>query len=167
MKKFTGIRIIQKISLIFIVFVLLFQFMMPIKSEAIDLLNFETPGISQIFRFMSHIVASGGDLVMSGFNKFLLGTKGFGTAMIDNETLGNGSWFDNDGLPNNYSDSLFDNDTITIGQEGDKVVIYVKADSLENNILANSENWEIPNLLYLPHMQPSQERFQDLPLHSW
>lgn len=152
MKKFTEMRIIKKISLVFIIFVLLFQFMMPIKSNAIELVDTELPSVGDIFRYMAQIVAGGGDLAMSALNNFFLGTSGFGTAMIDSDALGNGSWFDNDGLTDEYNSDVFKDDSIVIGEDDSKrnIVIYVEKDSIENNIIAGSENWEVPNLLYCP-----------------
>lgn len=161
MKKFTGGKILQKIVIAFITIVLLFQFMMPIRSEAASLMDFELPEALDVFKYMSQIISGFGDLAMSMFNNAMLGANGFGSAMISNESLNNTqSWFvngaDGPAVDNDYNESDFEGDSnIIVGQGEDsegkkKIVIYVKADTIEKNIIADSDVWEVPNMLYCP-----------------
>lgn len=151
MKIITLKEICKKTTIAFLTFILLFQFMMPIRSEA----DFEMPDADDVFSAMAQILAAGGDLVMGAFNNFMLGTKGFGTAMISNEALGKGSWFDpvdKDG--NTVTASEPSNiDEMSIGQDdsGKNIVVFVENGTLdEDAILTGSDTWEVPNLLYCP-----------------
>ncbi len=162
MKIFTEKKIWQKFIIVLTVFILLFQFAMPVKSYALDIfedVDWKELG-NNIAIAMAQILAGGGDLVMGALNKFMLGTAGFGTAMISSEALGNESWFNKDADGNNisitqqspYGDSESDDmDNISIDSSGDDVIIYVKPGTMaEGAVFSGSDYWEIPNLLYCP-----------------
>ncbi|MBR3003358.1 MAG: hypothetical protein IKF38_07410, partial [Clostridia bacterium] len=153
MKSFTQKGICKKIIIAFLTFVLLFQFMMPIRSEA----DFELPTADEVFTGMAQILAAGGDLVMGALNNFMLGTKGFGTAMISSEALENntGSWFEPKDDNGNEVTANEPGDFEDIEVEGDpeskKVIVYVEDGTItEGAVLADSDYWEVPNLLYCP-----------------
>lgn len=154
MKKFTGVKFLKKIVIAFLTIILLFQFMMPIRSEATPFVDMELPKVPDIFRFMAQIVAGIGDIGMSMFNNAMLGTSGYGTAMISHEALDqSNSWFVNDGVQNDYDESKFDqNSEVYIGEDSssNNIVVYVKGETLEKNIIADSDEWEVPNMLYCP-----------------
>ncbi len=159
MKKVSLKAFKKKFVLAIMTVMLLFQFLMPVKSQAFELFddisgeeigNAIAVGIAQFFGAI-------GDVVMGGFNKFFLGTQGFGSAMITSDSLGKGSWFDpiddegNTVTPNSDEASGVTGFKVGSDSTGEKTVVYVEDSSIDSEaILAGSSTWEVPNILYCP-----------------
>ena len=164
MRMFTGKRVWQKFLIALLTIVLLFQFVLPVRSYA-GLISDIGEGIVEAFKELAknaitgiaHLTASIGDLAMSAFNNFMLGTEGFGTAMLSQEALDYSpddgktySWFhideDKDYVPSGESSGS----DVSVKDENGKTVVYVNDDYLDNEIGINDSEWEIPNILYCP-----------------
>lgn len=141
--------------------ILLFQFLMPVKSQAAFDLFEDMPSKEEIGNAIAVGIAQFfgaiGDVVMGGFNKFFLGTNGFGSAMITSDSLGKGSWFDpvdDDGktiTPDGTESSTISGFKVGKDSTGSNMVVYVEDSSIDSEaILAGSSTWEVPNLLYCP-----------------
>ena len=179
MKKITEGSIWKKIITAFLVFLLLFQFMMPAKSyawELGDLGQTISDAIWEPFKEKMGEIASGmvlgmariaawlGDVAEGALNNFMLGTEGFGSAMISHEALDqdNGSWFIAESGVGKGQDPASQEKQVDIKKEGDNTVVYVKRESLDDSeetyinedhamgSLFSSGKWEIPNILYSP-----------------
>ena len=76
MKKFTIKKVGQKIITAFLTFILLFQFIMPIRSnaEADDIIDeiADSDIVNYIVIGIAHFISAGGDLVMGMLNNFML-----------------------------------------------------------------------------------------------
>lgn len=156
MKMFTEKKIWQKFLIAIVIIMLLFQFMIPAKSYAGEIKEAIVDAAkeigSNILLGTARVTAAIGDLIMSAMNNFMLGTEGFGTAMISQEALnaeanGKHSWFYTDYKPKEKSG----NADVTITKEDDNTIVYVSDDYIEPEpAFAESGEWEIPNLLYCP-----------------
>lgn len=126
MKRFTIKNIVHK-TIIALSTIVMMTFVVPIKSFALP--DFSEVG-GTILKEVVQLFDLVGDVIMGGFNTFMLGADGFGSAMLDKDNdnldLESGSWLTS-GL-RNPPDREF-----TTGEEG----------NLE-------EGYKVPNMLYSP-----------------
>ncbi len=127
MKFFTKKSVIQKI-VIAVIFVILFNFCVPYRAYAFDVLGTLA---KEFFQFIAQI----GDLVMGGLNAFMLGAE-FTSAMLEptdpNLDSSSGSW-------------------LVKGTDGADAKIKIPDGKIDNKgLFGESQPAQIPNMLYSP-----------------
>lgn len=148
MNKSTKKGFLQKI-VITILTIILLEFSIPIKSEAITLLDWELPTAEDIISGAAQIVAAAGDIVMSALNNFMLGTAGFTSAMVS-QGSNEDSWF-YEGEEDKVSGANINTDNdVDVEEQDGEIVTFIKSDYLDEDPVFGSDSWEIPNLLYCP-----------------